>query len=80
MFKDRKQILDGIAERFTPHLQQMGHPNPKRTMEMIVFFVSTILREVLLYPGPHCDSLKIKRRELKSYLIQMVTGLATQPQ
>lgn len=77
MRKDRKTILDGTAKRYAPLLPQQLHPSPMRTMEMIIFFVSTILREVILYPGPHCDSLKIKRRELKQFLTLMVTGMTS---
>lgn len=80
MRKDRKKILDGLAQRYAPFLEKLGHESPVRTMEMIVFFVSTILREAFLHPGPHCDSLKIRKKELKEYIMRMMTAFAHAPE
>ena len=79
MRKDRKKILDALAHRYAPYLEELGHESPVRTMEMIVFFVSTILREVILHPGPHCDSLKIRKKELKDYIMRMMSTFACCP-
>ena len=40
-------------------------------MELTLFFVATIVREIILFRGPHADTLKLSDHELKASLKRM---------
>ncbi|MCB1025485.1 MAG: TetR/AcrR family transcriptional regulator [Acidobacteria bacterium] len=67
----RKEIFEIIAEDFFEFQDEFEKPNAKRNVELVIFFVATILRESILYPGPHFDTLDLTDEELKSSLTRL---------
>lgn len=62
---ERKEILDQIAEGILRYRDEFDVPDPERSVELMVFAVSTVLREAILYQGPHYGTLGIDDDELK---------------
>jgi hypothetical protein len=63
---ERKEILGRITEDLLVYKAEFNHPEPERAAELAVFFVSTILRESILYQGPHFGTLDLRDGELKA--------------
>ena len=71
---ERRAMFDRVGERIMKFDDQIDHPDPRRGAQRAVFFVATIVREAVLYQGPHAGTLKLGDRELKSSLMQMALG------
>lgn len=74
MRDERRAMFDQIGARFDPFVGQFDHPDPKRGVQLVIFFVGTILREAYLYPGPHFGTLDIDDVELKDSLKRLAMG------
>ena len=72
--RERGELLDKIAKRYEQFEKDFDHPQPKRALELSIFFVATILREAILYQGPHFGTLDISDRELKQSVKRMALG------
>jgi AcrR family transcriptional regulator len=68
---ERRAILEQIGTKFERFEGEFDHPDPHRAVELVIFFVSTILREAYLYQGPHFGTLDIDERELKKAVKRM---------
>lgn len=68
---ERKEILDQIAEGVLRYRDEFDVPDPERAVEVMVFAVSTVLREAILYQGPHFGTLGMDDQELKRTVKRM---------
>jgi AcrR family transcriptional regulator len=77
---ERKAMFEKIGAGFLRFEDGIDHPDPDRGVELIIFFIATIVRETVLHPGPHCDTLKLSDRELKASLKRLaMTFLGAPP-
>ncbi len=68
---ERRDMFEKIVSSVLTFKDNFDHPNPERGAELAVFFVSTILREAILYQGPHFGTLDISENELKESVKRM---------
>jgi AcrR family transcriptional regulator len=68
---ERKDMFKQIAAQFLEFEFETKSENIERDMELTVFFVATILREAILYQGPHFATLDLSESELKESLKQL---------
>ncbi|REJ76038.1 MAG: TetR/AcrR family transcriptional regulator [Acidobacteria bacterium] len=71
---DRKVILDQIVKGVLRYRNEFKVPDPDRAAELMVFAVSTVIRESILYQGPHYGTLKMDRAELKNLARRIALG------
>ncbi|MEZ5345666.1 MAG: TetR/AcrR family transcriptional regulator [Pyrinomonadaceae bacterium] len=70
----RKEMFDMIGSQFFQFENDFESKNAKRNIELVIFFVASILREAILYPGPHFDTVDLNDDELKQSLKKMTLG------
>ena len=68
---ERKRMFEKIGGGVLQFQSEFDHPSPERGVELALFFVATIVREIILYRGPHAETLKLSDRELKASLKRM---------
>jgi AcrR family transcriptional regulator len=68
---ERRDMFEKIVAQILQFEDEIKHPYPERGAELAVFFVSTILREAILYQGPHFGTLDISEKELKEAVKRM---------
>lgn len=71
---ERKKILDQIADGVLIYRNEFKVDDPERAVQLMVFAVSTVLREAILYQGPHFGTLGIDRDELKQMARRLALG------
>jgi AcrR family transcriptional regulator len=71
MRRERKKIFGKIGSQLLRFEHEIGHPDPKRAVDLAVFFVTTIVRETILYQGPHADTIDLDDGELHASLLRM---------
>jgi AcrR family transcriptional regulator len=69
--KERKSMFDLIGLQFLEFEELFDQNDAARNVELGIFFVSTILREAILYQGPHFGTLNLSDHELKASLKMM---------
>jgi len=72
--EERKEILGQIVQSILRYRNRFRVDNPERAAELAVFCVSTVLREAILYKGPHFGTLGMSRNELKKTVRQLAFG------
>lgn len=68
---ERRDMFEKIVSSILTFRNDFAYPHPERGVELAVFFVSTILREAILYQGPHFGTLDISKKELKESVKHM---------
>ncbi len=68
---ERKRMFDKIGGGVLQFESEFDHPSPARGVELALFFVATVVREIILFHGPHADTLKLSDHELKASLKRM---------
>ena len=74
MRAERKKMLKQVAEPLLAFEEVSDLKNAERSVELAIFFVSTILRESILYQGPHFGTLDLDHDEFKNSLVRMALG------
>ena len=74
MRTQRKRMFEMIGSQFLRFEDEFETPHLEREIQLIIFFVSTIIREAILHQGPHFGTLKLKDKELKKSLKKMAFG------
>lgn len=72
--RERKAMFDQIGAGFLRFQDQIDFPDKKRGVQLAIFMTATIVREMILYPGPHADTLRMTDRELRVTLKRMAMG------
>jgi len=70
----RREMFQQISAHFENFAHELDHPDLPRGSELTIFFVTTILREALLYQGPHFRSLGLSDAELVDSLVSLSLG------
>ena len=71
---ERKEILDQIAVGILRYKEHFKVPDPERAVQLMVFSVSSVLREAILYQGPHFGTLSLDKQELKETAKRLALG------
>lgn len=72
--RSRSSLHRRIADTFEPHFDRIPSTNPRKKIELGLYFIGAICRDKILFAGPHAQVTKVTDAQLKHELARMFLG------